>query len=62
MVLNQFNYIMFFQIFGGTSEIRKEFSETVVEQFLNYVNKFLSDGNDMVLLTLKQVSNPVIQE
>lgn len=62
MVLNQFNYIMFSLIFGGTAEIRGEFLEQVMHQFLTYVNEFLSESSDMVLLTLKQVSNPVIQE
>mgnify|MGYP000409505286 CR=1 FL=1 len=62
MVLNQFNYIMFGLMFGGNPEIRKEFLESVLAQFLDYVNPFLTESNDMVLLKLKQVSNPVIQE
>ena len=64
LVFNQFNDIMFSLIFGGNQEIRPEFQEQVKGQFLEYVNAFLSEssGNDAVLLTLKQVSNPVIQE
>jgi len=62
MVLNQFNYIMFSMVFGGHPEIRQEFHDQVIGEFLSYVNAFLSEGNDMVILTLKQVSNPVIQE
>ena len=62
LVFNQFNDIMFSLIFGGNQEIRPEFQEQVKGQFLEYVNAFLSEssGNDAVLLTLKQVSNPVI--
>ena len=62
LVLNQFNDIMFYLIFGENQKIQPYFQEQVKDQFLEFVYAFLSDQNDMVLLTLKQVSYPVIQE
>ena len=53
---------MFGLIFGGNQEIRSDFQEDVKAKFLVTVDRFLSESNEMVLLTLKQVSNPVIQE
>lgn len=60
LVLSQFNDIMFGLIFGNNQEIRAEFQEDVKAKFLATADRFLSESNDMVLLTLKQVSNPVI--
>lgn len=44
---------MFGLIFGGNQEIRADFQEQVKNQFLEFVDYFLSESNDMVLLTLK---------
>lgn len=60
LVLNQFNDIMFVFIFGGNPEIPTDFQEKVRNTFFKYVDFFLSESSDAVLLTLKQISNPVI--